>query len=140
MFRSLRRWFEKLRQPKPLGRRGELAAARFLRRQGYHVVARGERDPFGEIDLVAIDGRTVVFVEVKTRSSLDLGHPSEAVDRQKQSRLTRAGLSFLKRHKLLENAYRFDVIAIVWPPGQKRPSIEHFPAAFEPVGRYQFFS
>jgi putative endonuclease len=139
MFHALRRWWRNIREPSSLGRRGEIAAARFLRRQGLQIVAQGERDSYGEIDLVAVDGRTVVFVEVKTRSSLEQGHPAEAVDQQKQRRLTRAGLSFLKRHKLLDYAYRFDVVAIVWPPRQKRPSIEHFPGAFEPTGRYQFF-
>jgi putative endonuclease len=139
MLRSLRRWWKKLRAPQSLGRRGEIAAARFLRRKGYRIVARGERDPLGEIDLIAVDGRTVVFVEVKTRSSREAGHPAEAVDQAKQRRLTRAGLSFLKRHKLLENAYRFDVVAIVWPRSQKRPRIEHIVGAFEPAGRFQFF-
>ena len=64
------RW-ARWRAPLPLGRRGEKAAERYLRRQGYVLVARGQRDRLGEIDLVAIDGRTVVFVEVKTRSSVD---------------------------------------------------------------------
>jgi hypothetical protein len=49
-------------------------------------------------------------------------------------------LSFLKRHKLLEYAARFDVVAVTWPVDQKRPLIEHFPGAFEPIGRFQFFS
>jgi putative endonuclease len=140
MFSLLRRWFKNIRKPKTLGRRGEVAAARFLRRKGYQIIARGERDPFGEIDLIAVDGRTVVFVEVKTRSSHAKGHPAEAVDRHKQHRLTRAALSFLKRHKLLECAARFDVVAVTWPVDQKRPLIEHFPRAFEPIGRFQFFS
>jgi putative endonuclease len=118
----------------PLGRRGENAAARFLRRLGYVIVARGARDAIGEIDLVAVDRRTVVFVEVKTRATHDAGHPAEAVDEDKQRRLTRLALSYLKRHDLLECKTRFDVIAVTWPDGDKRPTIEHYKDAFEAVG------
>src|SRR5262245_66298174 len=99
--------------PKPLGRRGEDAAARYLRRLGYVIVARGHRDNIGELDLVAVDGRTVVFIEVKTRTSHDAGHPADAVDEAKQKRLTRLALSYLKRHDLLGScATRFDVVAV----------------------------
>jgi putative endonuclease len=118
----------------PLGRRGENAATRYLRRLGYVIVARGQRDAIGEIDVVAVDGRTVVFVEVKTRASHDAGHPAEAVDDDKQRRLTRLALSYLKRHDLLECKSRFDVIAVTWPDGNKRPTIEHYKDAFEAIG------
>ena len=118
----------------PLGPRGEQAAARYLRRQGYKIVARGERSPLGEIDLVAVDGRTVVFVEVKTRESQDSGHPADAVTPDKQRRLTRLALAYLKRHRLLENPARFDVVAITWPAGARQPTIEHFRAAFDATG------
>ena len=120
--------------PKTLGRRGEDAAARFLRKLGYVIVARGHRDNIGEIDLVAVDKRTVVFIEVKTRTTHDAGHPADAVDDAKQRRLTRLALSYLKRHDLLECAARLDVVAITWPAGRGQPTIEHFVNAFEPVG------
>jgi putative endonuclease len=119
--------------PKPLGRRGEDAAARYLRRLGYVIVARGHRDNIGEIDLVAVDGRTVVFVEVKTRTTHDAGHPADAVDEAKQRRLTRLALSYLKRHDLLGCRARFDVVAVTWPE-RGRPSIEHFKDAFSAAG------
>ena len=119
-------WLQQLRDhvqswsaPEPLGLRGEKAAARYLKRQGYIIVGRGERDRIGEIDLVAVDGKTIVFVEVKTRTSRDRGHPAEAVDRDKQRQLTRVALSYLRRHDLLEYRARFDVIAIIWPPDQR---------------------
>lgn len=124
-----RRW----RQPKPLGARGEAVAARFLRRRGYYIVARGDRIT-GELDIVAVDGRTVVFVEVKTRETHAAGSPAEAVDAEKQRRLTRAALGYLRRHDLLECSARFDVVAITWPAGQRRPHIEHFVDAFPAVG------
>lgn len=128
------------RRPPPLGQRGERAAARFLRRRGYHVVARGERDRIGELDLVAVDGRTVVFVEVKTRRSHDAGHPAEAVDEAKQRQLTRLALAYLKRHGLLEYASRFDVVAVTWPNKVRRPQIQHFQDAFEAHGEGQMFN
>ncbi len=89
--------------PKTLGQRGEAAAARYLKRLGYIIVARSSHIRRGEIDLIAVDGRTIVFVEVKTRVSHDAGHPAEAVDRDKQHRLTRLAMVYLKRHHLLEN-------------------------------------
>src|SRR5262245_23446274 len=126
-------------EPKPLGRRGEYAAARFLKRLGYVIVARGHRDSIGEIDLIAVDGRTVVFIEVKTRTSHDAGHPADAVDDAKQRRLTRLALSYMKRHDLLDCKARFDVVAVTWPE-RGRPTVEHFKNAFEPVGVAGMFS
>jgi putative endonuclease len=111
-----------------------------LNRQGYLIVGRGVRDRIGEIDLVAVDGKTIVFVEVKTRVSHDRGHPAEAVDRGKQRQLTRVALSYLRRHDLLEYSGRFDVVAVTWPADQKQPTIEHIKNAFEAVGSGQMFS
>ena len=140
MAARIRDWVRRWARPKTLGQRGEAAAARFLKRLGYVIVARGEGDAIGEIDLIAVDRRTVVFVEVKTRRSHDKGHPAEAVDLPKQRRLTRLALFYLKRHDLLEQAARFDVVAVTWPKDRRRPKIEHFPDAFSPPGRGQMFS
>lgn len=132
-------WLRRRFPERPLGQRGEHAAARYLRRLGYRIVARGDRRGPGELDLVAVDGRTVVFVEVKTRASTEHGRPADAVDAMKQHRLTRAAVTYLKRHGLLDERARFDVVAIVWPPGHRRPtSIEHIRNAFEAVGPSQF--
>ncbi len=70
-----------------LGRRGERAAVKYLKRQGYIILHRGYRILGGELDVVAVDGHTVVFVEVKTRTTHDAGHPAEAVDQNKQRQL-----------------------------------------------------
>jgi putative endonuclease len=138
---SLRAWLSaRLRPNKSLGQRGEEAAARYLKRKGYHILARHLDSPLGELDIIAVDNRTVVFVEVKTRRSADAGHPAEAINRQKQSRMTRAALAYLKAHGLLQYAARFDVVAITWPENSRRPTIEHFPNAFSPVGEGQFYS
>lgn len=125
---------------KPLGRQGEDAAARFLKRLGYQILARSDQSKPGELDLVARDGDTIVFVEVKTRRSQEAGHPVEAVGAGKQRRLTRLAVTFLKRHGLLESRARFDVIAVTWPEGQRRPTIEHIANAFDAVGRWEFYS
>jgi putative endonuclease len=99
-----------------------------------------ERTPLGELDLVALDGQTVVFVEVKTRRSAEPGEPLEAVGYRKQRQLTRLALSYLKRHQLLEHPARFDVVGVTWPADQRQPEIRHVANAFEPVGRWQMFS
>ena len=123
-----------------LDRRGERAAERHVRKLGYKIVARRERGRLGELDLVAVDGRTIVFIEVKTRRSHDKGLPADAVDADKQQRLTRLALAYLKRHDLLEHSARFDVIGVTWPEGAKRPTIEHYQNAFPAIGRGQMFS
>lgn len=116
-----------------LGERGERAAAARLRKAGMRIIVRNYRGGGGEIDLVARDGDTLVFVEVKTRRT---GVPAEAVDLDKQRRITRAAVHFLKTHRLFEPGVptRFDVAAVVWPEGARRPIIEHIPAAFDAVG------
>ena len=95
------------------------------------IVRQSQRVGRGEIDLIAVEGETVVFVEVKTRRSHAMGHPAEAVDEHKQLQLTKLALQFLKKHDLLECNWRFDIVAITWPKGG-RATIEHFRGAFEP--------
>jgi putative endonuclease len=126
----LRRW---------LGGRGEQAAERYLAAQGMRVLARGLRTRRGELDLVALDGAQVVFVEVKTRQHHAAGHPAESVGAGKQQQLTLLALEFLKKHRLLDRPARFDVVAITWPGDKADPQIEHFRNAFDAVGRFQMF-
>jgi len=123
-----------------LGNRGERQAAAFLSKNGFRILARGVTNRFGEIDLIALDGETIVFVEVRTRRSREAGDPAESVTPEKQAHLTRAALTYLKQKKLLERPSRFDVVAIVWPDDAKAPEIRHYKNAFEPVGRGQFYS
>ena len=107
-----------------------------------HIVGRQVRIAGGEIDRIAVDGQTVVFVEVKTRSSDVAGHPAEAVTEEKQRKLTRCALAYLRRHDLLECAARFDVVAVIWAPDDSdssHPRIEHIRDAFQPVGAWQMF-
>ena len=123
-----------------LGNRGEQAAERHLMAQGLRILKRGLRTRRGELDLVALDGRQVVFVEVKTRLDHEAGHPVEAVGLDKQRKITELALAFLKKHGLLDSPARFDVVAVTWPENQKEPTIEHFRNAFEPPGRFQMFA
>jgi putative endonuclease len=119
-----------------LGREGELAASAYLRRKGIRILARNFLCRSGEIDLIARDGDTLVFVEVKTRRE---GVPAEAVTPAKERSLTLAAMTFLRRYEALEVRSRFDIIAIVWPDSSKKPNIEHIVNAFEAVGRGQMF-
>ncbi len=136
----LNRLWKRWTKPLPLGIRGENAAAKYLRKKGYVIIAMQQRDHrLGEIDLIAVDKRTIVFVEVKTRTSQHSGNPSEAVDKVKREKIQRVALKFLHRKDLLHHAARFDIVAVTWDP-KKPPVIEHFINAFEPSGKGQMFS
>ena len=127
-----------------LGSAGEKAAAAFLQKLGYRILDRGHRQRLGEIDLIALDGEWIVFVEVKTWVSNRGGDPSLAVDASKQEKLTRAALIYLKRRGLLNQPARFDVVSIVWPKStdsvKSTPQIRHFKNAFDAVGKGQMYS
>jgi putative endonuclease len=126
-----RRWF---------GTRSERAAARFLKRLGYRIVARNYHCPHGELDLVAVDGRCVVFVEVRSTGTDDVTRPAASVGDAKQRRLTDLALYFLQQHRLLGYAARFDVLALSWPANQRTPAVVHYRDAFPAVGRFQMYS
>jgi Holliday junction resolvase-like predicted endonuclease len=80
------------------------SSASHLRERGYRILARQHSGGAGEIDLIALDGDCLVFVEVKTRTSRDAGHPTEAITPAKQKKLTDLALIYLKRHGLLEQS------------------------------------
>ena len=121
-------WLDSLRVRLPLGRRGERAAEKYLRRNGYRIVARNFRAAGAEIDLVAMDGETLVFVEVKTRRSREAGAPEEAVDERKQRRMRRAAEVFATRYRADDVTMRFDIIAV--DASGKRLEIELLRNAF----------
>ena len=141
LWQSLRARYGQLWYGQPssigLGPQGEQLAARFLQKLGYRILARGHRQRLGELDLVALDHRTIVFVEVKTWRCGDKGDPSLAVDERKQEKLTRAALTYLKGRRLLEQPARFDVVSIVWDGADGKPTIRHFINAFEAIGKWQ---
>jgi putative endonuclease len=126
-----RRWF---------GRRAERFAAKYLRRQGCRILGRNVDDRLGEIDLLALEGQTIVVVEVRSSETKTFDELARTVNLEKQRRLTDATLRFVQRRKLWNVGVRFDVIALRWPAGAREPEVRHYRHAFQSVGKYQFHS
>ncbi len=101
-----------------LGAEGERAAEQFLRHHCYVILARNYRCRSGEIDLIALDRSTIVFVEVKTRTQPGAGTPFEAVDRRKQRQIQRAAQRYINENRLQDRNARFDVVGVWWGDGQ----------------------
>lgn len=111
-----------------LGDAGEDLAAAALKQQGYKILERNYVTPLGEIDLVARQGKTYVFIEVKTRKSARFGSPQEAVNATKQNKYRRLADYYLKQQRLGEVAVRFDVVGITISEGETK--VEIIPDAF----------
>lgn len=107
-----------------LGRRGEELAAVYLKAQGMRIVDRNWRCAEGEIDIVALDGDTLVIAEVKTRRSVAFGHPFESVGADKLARLHRLASAWCRDHDLRMPLRRVDVIAVL-DDGVGAPAMEH---------------
>jgi putative endonuclease len=112
-----------------LGEMGENLACQELERRGYAILARRYRTRFGEIDIVARDGATIVFVEVKARTGAYFGDGAAAVTEWKQRRVTNMAIDFLARNRLHDRPCRFDVVAVARVDG--RTHIEVYKDAFE---------
>jgi putative endonuclease len=97
---------------KGLGREGEILAESYLQSQGYQVIERNFRIRTGEVDLIAWEGRTICFIEVKTRRSLEKGSGLEAISEQKKHRISQAAQFFLQEKGWDHKPARFDVLAI----------------------------
>jgi putative endonuclease len=128
------RWRSRFSPSRPehlrLGIRGENLACRFLRKNGYKVLHRNFRGRTGgEIDIVCRDRDTLVFVEVKTRTREDFGRPFDAVDRDKQKRIARGGLAWLRLLGDPDILFRFDVVEVILPENAE-PRIELLRNAF----------
>ncbi len=107
-----------------LGRHGEQLAAGFLETQGMRIADRNWRCPQGEIDIVALDGDTLVIVEVKTRRNLEYGHPFEAIGAAKLARLHRLALLWCRDHEVRAARRRVDVVGVI-DDGVGEPQLEH---------------
>jgi putative endonuclease len=120
-----------------LGREGEAAAKAYLERRGIRILLQNFRCAAGEIDLIGRTRDTLVFIEVKTRTSKAFGPPHLAVHLRKQRQIVRAAQWFLAEHGIPEVPCRFDVVAVTLPPEDGRPVMEWvqnaFPAEGEPV-------
>ena len=112
-----------------LGKTGEDLACRELERRGYAIVARRYRRRGGELDIIARDGRTLVFVEVKARESHAFGDAAEAVTPVKRRRIAMLALDYMTRHRLLDCPCRFDVVSIHFDSGE--PVLEVIQSAFD---------
>jgi len=112
-----------------LGKSGESIAVRHLETLGYRILQRNYRSPFGEIDIVARQGQTIAFVEVKARRSRRFGNPKAAVTPAKQRKISMTALHYLKSRNQLQAKARFDVITIL--PSRDSSQIELIQNAFE---------
>lgn len=95
-----------------VGRLGEDLALRRLKKLGYRCIARNYRCSLGEVDIIARDGETLVFVEIKTRRDKSLGYAKEAVDKRKKRQLSKVALAYMKAEDCCDVKSRFDVVAI----------------------------
>jgi len=123
-------WPWKPKRPRSLGERGEDAAAVYLRRKGYTILARNVRLGRNELDIVAQQGDTVVFVEVRTRAAADAVAPEDTIGPVKQAHLKAAAGRYIARHYDPDLYYRFDIVAIIFPEDAKA-EITHLINAFE---------
>jgi putative endonuclease len=112
-----------------LGKRGEELALRKIKRLGYRCIARNYRCALGEVDLIAKDGDTLVFIETKTRKGASLAYAKEAVDARKRRQLSKVALAFMKANNCCEVKSRFDVVAVSLQGDQER--VEIIKNAFE---------
>lgn len=107
-----------------LGKKGEEAAAKFLERHGYEIIERNWHCPAGEADIIALDGDTLAFIEVKTRSDVDKGFPEEAITKEKRQRYERISAYYLRDSPYEEIRFRFDVIGIL-VLGENKATLKH---------------
>ncbi len=127
------RWWAERNRPLTTYQRGRLAereAALYLRRRGYSVIAQNLRSKLGEIDLVAVKGEVVAFVEVKARSSDEFGTPYEALRPRQRQRIHRAATAFVTKRGWHDRTMRFDLVAVDLDERGRVIKIEHIPDAF----------
>lgn len=126
------------RTAKETGAAGETAAAAYLAGQGFDLLQKNYRCPYGEIDMIAADRQYILFVEVKTRGDNPLGRPAQAVDHRKQKRLMRTAVDYLAKYPSNLQP-RFDVIEVYLPAGSEEAQIHHIPNAFWLEDAYGLF-
>lgn len=111
-----------------LGDKGEVLAVKLLKKKGYRIIKQNYRTPVGEIDIIARDGETLVFIEVKTRESIEYGLPFEAVNSAKKRKIANVAKLYLKKLKQIPPC-RFDIVSIYYK--NEKPECELFIDAFE---------
>lgn len=119
------------------GEWGEEVAVELLKQKKYRIKGQRVRlGPKDEIDIIAIDGKELVFIEVKTRKNEAFGSPAESVDRKKRMVLSRAAVRYIKKLKNPAVYFRFDVIEVVGETGDRAPVVRHIENAFVLDKRY----
>lgn len=111
---------------KSIGNKGENIAARYLQDKGYQILDQNFITRYGELDIVAIESETIVFVEVKTRTSTAFGLPETSVTQEKIERIQNAGLLWLQAHPEMPDDWRIDVISIFFDPQNHVSDLQHF--------------
>ena len=111
------------------GKRSENLAVWYLKKIGYKIIEQNYRTPLGEIDIIAKEKKTIVFVEVKSRQSIRYGNPKWAVTPKKQRKISMVALQYLKSIRQTDARARFDVVAIT--SNRDEPQIEVVKNAFE---------
>jgi len=112
-----------------LGRSGEGIALQYLKKKKYTIVEKGFRFLRGEIDIIALEGDTIVFIEVKTRKSVDFGQPEESITAAKKRQLRRVAQGYLLRKNIQDVECRFDVLSLIYDE-EKGYTINHIKDAF----------
>lgn len=110
-----------------IGRKGELLAKQYLVSHNYNILSMNYRNKIGEIDIIAMNKEILVFIEVKTRRSLEYGYAYEAVNRRKQEKIISTSLVFLKQNGFKEIQWRYDIIEVYLTP---KTRINHIDNAF----------
>lgn len=136
--RSLRKLSWLRRRPSPhlqLGRRGERIAERYLRRRGWVILARRYQSRLGEVDLIALDGDQLVFVEVKTRSDATAVESSRIVHPDQRRRIEGAARHFVKARAQTHRSWRIDLLVVNATAAKDEAPVEHIEAAWSPACR-----
>jgi len=121
-------WAEMTLDKKEIGSRGERAALRYLRRSGMRLRTRNWRSKSGEVDIVMQHGQTIVFVEVRSRTSPFPGPPLNTLGAPKERRMVRVAEDYLYRYRLIERPWRIDCVFVTFD-ARGTPAIEHVPNA-----------
>lgn len=127
-----------MKNNKLLGTFGEDMACKYLESKGYKIIERNFSCRVGEVDIIGIEGDTLAFVEVKSRTGVSYGSPSEAVSYTKQGRIVKTALFFMTKHKFFDYMCRFDVIEVLTDGTKENTNINLIKNAFEYTGKYGY--
>jgi putative endonuclease len=119
-----------------VGKLGEKIAQKFLKKRGFRIRETGFRCTQGEIDIIAEKKDCLIFVEVRTKSSLDFGSPEESITRAKKERLVASALSYTSTHSRLPPLWRIDIVAVELDERGKTKRVELIENAVEPDSRF----